>query len=525
VPGPLSVDELLALAEGPDEAARQRLAPVLGDQRPFDNRHWSEFPARALVAYVLLSTGQQELAFELASRSLLAGKADDLSWRLIDNGCHTTLLDVVKALHRRRPDMATHRLRTTMARLDRVTGLDAARRVQVAIDFAQSASARWANPPAPHGRPTIIHLAIWGERFIDMAARTVLPCCLAAGNVPMLAAYGAAFLHIHTRAPDVDRIRALPVTQALAQHARIEITVIPEELLTPPTPEFAPSWMRIVAALLQYDGLMRARSVAADFVPMAADALLSGAALSSAKQLLAAGYEAVSTVPIRSVTKKMFAWLAAHGYRRTLDMDVPSDTLYQANLETLHPFVRASFMRRTPTAITVDPVQFYFKTAQGFAAHCFHQLPLMVSTRRLPPDFVCDFHTLDTRFLSDVLAGLDRSRSCYVQHQMPGDMFCVGLDDEDEMAKFGVAELSPAGAASAITYWIDRYEDLEHFVWAIRQRFEHPVPPGLQLELPADTHDETTAVDEIVQRLTAQRIKIFEELRRYRQASIAPAPT
>lgn len=520
---PEIVARLLALAESGEAEARRQLAGALSDQRPFESRHWSEFSARSLVAFVFFSMGETAQAGRMAMRALRL-TPDELGARVADNVRASYFRSATKAVYRKRPDLARRMLAEVQEVLEGPTDFAEEKGLLAMLDFTAGIPAVRETPIALcEGRPTVIHAAAWGEKFITLAGRTILPCLLAPGNLPALRMHGTPIVLLHTRAEDIPGFRALPVVQALEREGRVEFSQIPSNLLVPPSRTRAPTWNRMLIGALQYDALMAACRLGADFVPMGADALLSGACLSAAKTHLLAGKEAVVVAPLRSVAGHLMDKLEAGGFRRHAALDVPAAFLYRASLETLHPFIRDSFMRREMTRIPVDPVQFFFPAEGGFVSHAFHLLPLMFSTRGLPADIGCDFQTFDTRLLSDVLVGRDRSAACLVHSPLPGEMYYVALDEEAGVASFGSAELTPLGAAQAILGWINRYEDLEHFIWAINQPFVYPVPPELTGLVPADCRDEREAVAEVARGLQERRPAIFNDLYDYRSPGGASA--
>jgi hypothetical protein len=247
-----------------------------------------------------------------------------------------------------------------------------------------------------------------------------------------------------------------------------------------------------------------------------ADQLVSNRCFSAAKQHLVAGIDAV-VVQWSRVTARALHLLDGHGCRRANSLDIPSDVLYRAGLQAIHPFILQSFMRRAPSRLPQDPVHLYFRMPGGFSHRSFQLNAFAVATRRLPADLRCDYHSADTRLLSDVLAGLDREKACHIAHGLPDDMYTVSVDDEKGVAGFGTFELSPQGAADSITKWVNRPEDIDHFLWAIRQRFEYPLPQGITLDLPRDSREEDQAVAEMVDALERQRADLLKILASYRQ--------
>lgn len=517
-----TLEQLLALADLPDEAeARRQLAPLLADAKPFDGRPWQEAPVASVVALLLMQAGRVTEPMEVLVHHLRSRGVHPTAVQLLDIGRRQIYNNAMQSLHQRRPDLARGLLALQHRLLGSIADLTVEQSLGEMIDFVEAARSQRDQPIPAEGRPTVIHLGVWGERFMKVAERAILPCLLAPGNVPALAAYGTVVVFIHTQAADIDAFRRLPVIEALSRHARIEFSAIPQKLLAGTHLSGKAPWLRAIICALQYDALMFARRLGADFVPMGADALLSGKCLSTAKGIIVAGKEAVAVGPVRSVADRMLALLDERGFRAGPCLDVPAEALYRASLETLHPFIKESFFTEPAKRLAVDPVQFYFPIVRGFSSRCFHQLPLMFSTRRLPADHICDYHTLDTRLLSDVLAGLDRDVACHVHDRLPGDMYYIALDEAEGVAAFGSFEFSPAGAAEAIEKWMLRYEDIDHFMWAIRQRFEYAMPEGVEFHVPPDCIDENKAVLETVERIRARRLAIIENLNRYRPGGMA----
>jgi hypothetical protein len=95
-------------------------------------------------------------------------------------------------------------------------------------------------------------------------------------------------------------------------------------------------------------------------------------------------------------------------------------------------------------------------------------------------------------------------------------MYYVPLDDDDTARAFGESELSANAATDAALAWVGRYEDVEHYAWAIRQRIEYRVPPNIAFTPPPDCADEGATVAEIGRLLQEKRMKVFSELNRYR---------
>ena len=507
--------QLMAISQAPDDEARALLAPMLADFHPLPNRHWREFRARSLVATLLLNAGLPAEALQIAMPAYAADPGDELALSVIKDGRHMFYGSGMRALHHKRPDQARVFFNANIRAFGPMLDVSFERSILDLMEFVDDISRPAPPGIPPAGRPTVVSLGTWGERYIAAAEKTYLPCCLAPGNFPALRQHGTIYLRIHTAEADVERVRRLPVIQELSAHAYIDVSPLPEKVLGGNALQGRNFWNRLVFSAYSHADLMFARNIGADIIMGGGDWLVANKCLSTAKQRLLDGYVAVVVQPIRSVASQIEAIVAAKGCRTGNCLDIPSDLLYRASVEAIHPAISASFMRRQPTLLPFDPIQFCFPTENGFALRSLQMSILAASTRHIPADLRCDFHTYDARLLSDLLVGLDRAKACYVHTHMPGELNYTALDEAEGVATFGAFELSPVGAVASIAKWMGRYEDLDHFIWAVQQRFEYPVPPGMSFAPPPDCRDEDEAVAEIVRLLQVNRDFFFESVRQF----------
>ncbi len=509
---------LVKLAESPDEAAvRTQLEPLLRDFQPVPGRWWTEFPLSSVLATLLWHGDQHGLAADIALKTVLRSGPDDAAMPVINARRQSFYQAAMAALHHKRPDLAGRFLQANVDAFGTLLDVSPERSLFQLMAFVVAVRQPPAPVPAPQGRPTVVNLGIWGDRFIAAAEKTFLPCCLAAGNFPELSKHGTIYLRIHTREEDVARILERPVVKALANHAVLDVRVIPEALLKGTHLFGRQFWSRMLIAALGYTDLMYARSLGADLMFGGADCLVSNRTYSVMKQRLIAGYRAVVIQPVRSIAGEVEKLVEAKGCRRDDgSFDIPSDILYRASLKALHPFILRSFMRTTPTPLPMDPIQFYFPSPTGFSLHSFQLSALGLAVQHLPADLECDYHTWDARLLADVLAGSDRDAACFRELANPGECYVVGLDEVGGVASFGQFELSPPAAVRSIQKWIGCANDIDHFEWAVRQKFEYPVPTDINLDLPADCRDEDGTIVDITRLLESARADILKQLAQYR---------
>lgn len=512
-----NVEQLHAIARLPDPAeARRQLAGMLRHFEPIKGRAWTEFSPRAVIAFLFWLSGMTTEAMALVVAAARLEGADDLGRQIMAALRHLNYTAAIDALHQRSGEDAKALLSLNLELFGEFLDAKPERAMLDLIAFAEAAAAPPSPRVAPTGRPSVVSICVWGERFIAAAERTSLACCLAPENLPALRRHGTVYLRISTRARDVDAIRRLPVMRRLLEHVELELAILPEHLLDGTHLASPEVWTRFLIAASNYADLMFARGVSADFFPVTADALVASTYFSRAKSLLASGRVAVVVPPIRSRGKRMLARLDELGCRQGDALVAPADTLYRAGFEAIHPFVARSFMRQEATRLPVDPVQFYFPIPGGFSLHAFHLNTIAAATGHLPERLACDFHTYDTRLLSDLLQGRERERDCYIEHEMPGEMFNITIDEDDAVAEFGDFELSPNAAAAAGQKWMCTPDDIDHFIWAIAQKFRYRAPAGVSVDAPADCLDEDAAVAAIRGRIDAARPAILNYIGRFR---------
>lgn len=481
----------------------------------------AQFPFEAVVAFILSHLERLAEALAVSLLSIQKHGRDELGDKAINHVRSRLLRQAFDAVEAKRSDLARAQLLRMIEVLD---GAATTIEERSGLDLLSAIAAIKGSRAAVQlveGRPTVAKLGIWGDSFVESAARNVLASCLAPGNAPALARFGKLIIHLHTRERHVEQLRSLPAVRELLRYAEIKIELIPENLFIPSHMWGMGFWNRCLLAMVEYDSLMYARQIGADMVCLGADMVLSDGCLKAAKDKLAAGYDIFLMSPALRMIDEKAAPLIQR-YRRGSELVVPADALYRLALETLHPGTFLQFMRRDPQRLAADPHQFFFTTTDGFAAHTFQWHPLAFSARSVTEDIGFDGHTIDCRFSSDLLAGKDRIRASYVYQDPPRDGYVVTVDSMRNVAEFGDFEMSPRGAVRSIEKWINREEDFDHFEWALRQRTEFRVPPGVRLVLPTDCPDEDKAIETIIAGVKNLRPVISRRIKGYAEAPRVP---
>lgn len=507
-------ERLLRLAASPDQnAARTELAAIVGQIEVLGTLQVGDVSVPAAAAYVLTFIEKFSDALGLALADIRANGPNPLTVFAVNRARLILVQSAFGAMHAKRPDMARAQLTNVMAALQGTVDLDDEQAVLDLLSHVETINVMRAGRQPLQGRPTLIKLGVWGERFIDSAGRTVLSSLLARGNASALAAFGPAILHIHTRRHDVDRLQALQALRALQEHVRVEIDVIPEELFVDADLLGSGAWNRNILAMVEYDSLMYARQIGADMVCIGADEVLSEGCLLDAKTKLNGGYDIVLMSLLRATDRTMSPALAA--YRQAAALSVPPDALYRLALENIHPACFQQFMCRTPRRMAADPHQFFFASDGGFAAHGMQWHPLALSARSVPEDIGFDCHTIDCRFPSDLVRGKDFAAVCYLHRNPPGGAYIASIDRAQGIAEFGRFEVSPQGVAASLDHWINSEHDFAYFEWLLGQGARYAVPADATFDLPQDCIDENQAVADTIAAIEQRRPEIMDRIRRY----------
>lgn len=343
-------------------------------------------------------------------------------------------------------------------------------------------------------RPTVIKIAVWGKKFVQAAADTVFACLLAPGQLddPALRAAGDVIVHVTVPPEDRALLEASGVLGRLREVAKVELAWSPEALSARTKADNLTQRRRL--ALAEYNSLLYAQRLGADWIPLNADTLISNRFVATVKRRLLEGRRAVAGSPFRTERE---GFEAEAGARR----DFSATELYQISLRHMHKVTLGYFLRKTPSVIPAAPHQVLFTTPEGFAAHSVQLCPYGIDTRSLPESYPFDGLTLDCRMLSDVLAGHNYDATCWIDREAPGDAYLTALDDAAGIASFGRIDVTVAQVARSARHFMRYPHDLDYFRWSARQRVLFPIPDALRAQLPTDCVDEATAIALIVDQM------------------------
>lgn len=366
------------------------------------------------------------------------------------------------------------------------------------------------------GRPHVIDLPIFGEWYIERANQRFLPSLLSPGNVPALAKHGTVILAIHTRKHEIEKIERLSSIQKLKQFVKVEYFPWEDSVarLLEPSDLFSSSLLgRFLLSAARHKMLLAARQHGADFSPGAADIIFSKNFLSECKDLLIQGkVAAIDTCP-RVVDSKLALSLKPD---EEGVLAIEAEALYRAELLAYHPHFWASFMRQTPSTISVDPVLFNISSDQGFSMFAFQYFVSAVNGAKIPQDLTFDFHTPDGRLTSDLVAGRDFSELS-VNRALPSKRLCLQVDSYVGESKFGSQyPVTPEEAVRTGLKWVSKPHDIEYFKTMISTPMTYHHPSDLEAnDYPKDSLTQQELMERLEKAFAVETPKVMERLQTY----------
>jgi len=183
----------------------------------------------------------------------------------------------------------------------------------------------------------VLSLVIWGDDFIDRAARYCVGSLRSPGNLRALSATGEVTLLVHTAPKDKERIMSLPELRDLP--VRLLVRTIPDPILAAMTGE-QKYWL---LGGLQSLHLAFAARETADFYMLFPDAVFSEAYLRSLADLKTRGADAVLLSGFKASETSMLLDLRRF---RAEDgsISIPADRLIECALQDVHPAIRSFFV-------------------------------------------------------------------------------------------------------------------------------------------------------------------------------------
>ena len=517
------VGKLLTSAALPVAQGRIRLEAVLREFKISVDSSYLQNEHPAICAAVILSNISQwpdamlasvyALKFDFSNviATNIFRKANQHTISLAMDLCYSGHADVGRSIIRRMieiesllPDAINHPIGRQQAWLD-------------LLDFHSSILNDHTTSINTIGRPHVISLPVWGEWFINKAAKRIIPCLLSPGNVPKLAEIGTTIICIHCHASDIRIFETLPILHKLAEHAVVKLIPFPISLKSMTSAEDN----RALIAVARHASMKFAKKIGADYSPVTADMLCSENFYSESKRLIREGWGIICDGALRVVDDEMERQIIQDQLFQDDTLRLSASWLYRAGFRALHPFVRSSFMMTEPATLPISPVVFYMKSDNGFIFHGFSYAMTTMATEFIQDDLktYLDLHTPDCRMLSDIIHGHDPNRVCFIDQTPPGDRYLVHVDTIESISQFDMRRpVTPEAAVDDALSCAVRSWDIEYFEWLIRQSIHFCLPEelGREISLP-DSLSATAVVQRCLTALQERWLLKGQDIERHTQ--------
>jgi len=245
---------------------------------------------------------------------------------------------------------------------------------------------------------------VWGERYVEMFLKYVLPSHFAHGNLPSIPPDKCTY-HLFTRKED---LKQLNQSQAFARLNTLTRVVV--DTFEPVEPVYNSTTECYNAGM----DACKNRDVA--FVFICPDCIYGNNSFANMHRLQSQGKRAIMVGSARVLREEFLPLMDDHLTEQGSVLDVPHRTLMRLMYDNLHPFAVAHICKR---GMNYSPQLFFWEVEdQGLLAHCFHLHPLMIrpvernhrATVTVDDDFL--FHAVPD--FADVYLVDDSDEICFV---------------------------------------------------------------------------------------------------------------
>lgn len=223
--------------------------------------------------------------------------------------------------------------------------------------------------------PSRFHVVtpVWGEAYVDLFLRVVLPSILTEGNLEGLVGEVETSFHLYTTAADLETLKSDRRYAALEAVVPTHVVLVEQEFARL---ESENKHLRMTAC--HQMAVDRANAVDAAIVIVQADAIYSEGSFATMLRAARRGKRAVMCTGIRVVKESFLpewesAFVDSHGRG-----PAPARRLVAACLPRLHPLMRAQFVD-APGFYNFWPSNLIWPVDEtGLLTRCFHLAPLMI---------------------------------------------------------------------------------------------------------------------------------------------------
>jgi len=325
----------------------------------------------------------------------------------------------------------------------------------------------------PQGRRLIyMNLVSWGERFIEMSAKTGLPSLMSPGNLPRLAEENDLVLEFVTNASNLEQILAIPAVTKLAEIAEIKIFGFPAEI--EPLQNKLPY---VTFGFGSHGTIFRAQRDGADLIFLLADAIWADGSFSAIAGLVTSEKRAAFIDGLNARAAAILPSLERYRSEDGACLSIGAVQLWGLAASELMPRTRDHLYDPASQTSRYPPVRLVFQESDGLTVHAFHNLPLYVSHAAFAKIKFFQYSTPDGAFLESVLDNLDREQIVYFEEF--GQVMAIEIADDDGT----VSAASDMGFLDSVVKYFTENFFSERLYWNFAAGIRYPLtpPPGVPI--------------------------------------------
>jgi hypothetical protein len=347
------------------------------------------------------------------------------------------------------------------------------------------------------GRPHLITIPIWGQRYIELADNILFRCLLARDNLPGLSQFGTVTIRITTLREFIEPIKSLKTIKLMSSYATIQVVPFPDfvhAIIDYFAGKPIGSLARRMESLCDFEGNIFAKKTGADRSWLTADAVIADGYLTQLKKILLRGFNLVGSGSLRARESDFLSKAGSEGYLADSSISLSPPWLFETAISHAHPLFGNCFAKRFNFAKIEQDASFILsKTDNGFAIHCFQLSVVGFAADILPEINSYDGTTCDVHFFADVLASNERNRL----FPCPGETYelvAITLESSDSLVNFGDRDFNYHEICTQRVSALDS----ERSIQALSQIFEIGIEIELSDSLRSFVPPEAISDDELI---------------------------
>jgi len=367
------------------------------------------------------------------------------------------------------------------------------------IEYFSSATEIVDIPAELSGRPHLITIPIWGDRFIELADKVLFRCLMAPNNLPKLAEFGTVSVRITTLSRDIKRLESLQVLKLMKSLVDVQIVPFPRfiDLIIARTGNVATrSLVRRMESICDFEGNIFARKANADRSWLTADVVIADGYFYRLKLILLRGYNLIGSSSLRAVEKDFLFKVQSEKVLNGDAMSFQPSWLFRTAIQCVHPFFQGSFAKDSNFAsVAQDVSAILSRTEGGFAIHCFQLSVVAIGAQLLSDNRRYDGLTCDVRFFLDSMVS-HKDGLLFTDPNLEKELVVIVLDTDNSFADFGARYFDYRACFQSMTEGNKAESELKAISTIFEIGIEIELPDNLENFVPHDAITEDKLLEE-----------------------------